>query len=157
MSYAEDNQPRSLRDAGIRQRLQSMLSEPRIAPLTKFVADLRKRHHPWKVPDLDPRDGDHAAEPGVGDGLCPKILRPRLVLFRCPVGSTAVEVRRWISLAAIELATSKEWQPKRGRREWVDLVCRLAFADCPRNAGGLDQSISWTRLDGSRPNLSFCR
>lgn len=57
VSYAEDDQPRSLRDPGIRQRRQSMLSEPRIAPLTKFVADLRKRHHPWKVPDFDPRDG----------------------------------------------------------------------------------------------------
>ena len=57
VSYAEDDQPRSLRDPGIRQRRQSLLSEPRIAPLTKFVADLRKRHHPWKFPDFDPRDG----------------------------------------------------------------------------------------------------
>jgi hypothetical protein len=58
VSNAEDNQPRSLSDPGIRQRLRSMLSEPHIAPLTKFVANLRERHDSSrKFPDFDPCDG----------------------------------------------------------------------------------------------------
>lgn len=49
-----DDYARSMRDPGVRERRRAML--PNIAPLTDYVADLRRRNL-GEVPDFDPCDG----------------------------------------------------------------------------------------------------
>jgi uracil-DNA glycosylase len=51
-----DDSPRSMRDAGVRQRRRAMLSLPHVAPLTAYAAKLRLRDS-VEVPELDPLDG----------------------------------------------------------------------------------------------------
>lgn len=51
-----DEEPRSMRDAGVRQRRQSMLALPHVAPLSSYAAKLRLRG-PVEVPEFDPLDG----------------------------------------------------------------------------------------------------
>jgi len=51
-----DIHPRSMRDPSVRERRRAMLSLPHVAPLTAFVAGLRRRAS-VEVPDFDPLDG----------------------------------------------------------------------------------------------------
>src|ERR1700733_350011 len=55
-SESKDDDPRSMRDAGGRQRRRAMLTLPHIAPLTAYAAKLRLRGA-VEVPDFDPLDG----------------------------------------------------------------------------------------------------
>jgi hypothetical protein len=50
-----DDQPRSMRDAGVRERRRAMLGEPHMINLTCFAERLRQPG--WEVPDFDPLDG----------------------------------------------------------------------------------------------------
>ncbi|MDQ2954782.1 MAG: uracil-DNA glycosylase [Pseudomonadota bacterium] len=50
-----DYRPRSMRDAGVRERRRAMLGLPHMVELTKFAAKLRSRG--LEVPDFDPLDG----------------------------------------------------------------------------------------------------
>lgn len=52
----DDNAPRSLRDAGVRERRRLMLDLPHAARLTFYAAKLRERGS-IQVPDFDPLDG----------------------------------------------------------------------------------------------------
>jgi hypothetical protein len=52
----DDDAPRSMRDAGVRERRKQMLHLPHIAPLTAYAARLRKRAASIQVPDFDPLD-----------------------------------------------------------------------------------------------------
>jgi len=52
----DDDWPRSMRDAGVRQRRRAMLTQPHIAPLTAYAAKLRQRDS-IEVPEFDPLDG----------------------------------------------------------------------------------------------------
>ncbi|WP_207231813.1 hypothetical protein [Edaphobacter modestus] len=54
--YEQDDKPRSMREAGVRQRRQTMLYQPHIAPLTAYAAKLRERGS-VEVPEFDPFDG----------------------------------------------------------------------------------------------------
>lgn len=56
MLVVEDDQPRSMRDESVRSRRREMLSEPHVAPLAAYVANLRDRGM-GEVPDFDPLDG----------------------------------------------------------------------------------------------------
>jgi hypothetical protein len=49
--------PRSLRSADAIAARRALLDEPHIAPLTAFVARLRRTHPTWEFPDFDPFDG----------------------------------------------------------------------------------------------------
>src|SRR5690242_12415653 len=51
-----DDYPRSMRDAGVRQRRRAMLTLPHVAPLTAYAAELRLRSS-VEVPEFDPLDG----------------------------------------------------------------------------------------------------
>ncbi len=51
-----DDAPRSMRDAGVRERRKAMLSLLHVAPLTAFAAKLRERGS-VEVPEFDPLDG----------------------------------------------------------------------------------------------------
>lgn len=51
-----DDYPHSMRDAGVRQRRQAMLSESHMKPLTAYAAKLRSRGL-GQVLDFDPLDG----------------------------------------------------------------------------------------------------
>jgi uracil-DNA glycosylase len=51
-----DDRPRSMRDASVRQRRKAMLDLPHVAPLTAYVAGLRRRGTA-EVPEFDPLDG----------------------------------------------------------------------------------------------------
>jgi len=42
-----------MRDAGVREQRKAMLSQPHIAPLTAYAAELRQRPD-VEVPDFDP-------------------------------------------------------------------------------------------------------
>jgi hypothetical protein len=61
MADCEDDQPRSMRDAGVRERRKAMLGDPHVIELMKFVKELREIDHEgrseWEVPDFDPLDG----------------------------------------------------------------------------------------------------
>lgn len=54
--HKQDDSPRSMREAGVRQRRRSMLRETHIAPLTMYTAKLRERGL-GEVPEFDPFDG----------------------------------------------------------------------------------------------------
>jgi hypothetical protein len=56
LSPDSDDQPRSMRDANVRQRREAMLHLPHIAPLTAYAARLRQRGT-GEVPEFDPLDG----------------------------------------------------------------------------------------------------
>lgn len=56
-----DSQPRSMRDAGVRERRRAMLTEPHIAPLNLYTAKLRQQGS-GEVPEFDPFDGGIGAE-----------------------------------------------------------------------------------------------
>jgi hypothetical protein len=60
MTATGDDYPRSMRDEAVRKRRVAMLSEPHIAPLATYVADLRTRGL-GEVPDFDPLDGGAGA------------------------------------------------------------------------------------------------
>jgi hypothetical protein len=47
-----DDGPRSMCDAGVRERRRGMLSLPHVAPLTSYAARLRDRAVPWKSRSL---------------------------------------------------------------------------------------------------------
>ncbi len=51
-----DDYPRSMRDAGVRERRKAMLGHPHVAALTTYAAKLRE-HGVAEVPDFDPFDG----------------------------------------------------------------------------------------------------
>ena len=51
-----DDNPRSMRDDGVRQRRRAMLNLPHVAPLTAYAARLRLRDS-VEVPEFDPLDG----------------------------------------------------------------------------------------------------
>src|ERR1019366_4921133 len=51
-----DDCPRSLRDAEVRERRRAMLHHPHIAPLTAYAARLLQRGL-GEVPEFDPFDG----------------------------------------------------------------------------------------------------
>ncbi len=51
-----DDAPRSMRDAGVRQRRFEMLNAPHVIPLTEYTARLRERGN-VEVPNFDPLDG----------------------------------------------------------------------------------------------------
>ena len=51
-----DDAPRSMRDAGVRERRKLMLDLPHVAPLTAYAAKLRERGS-VEVPEFDPLDG----------------------------------------------------------------------------------------------------
>lgn len=61
MMTADDDAPRSMRDAGVRERRKRMLNLPHIAPLTAYAAKLRARAS-VEVPDFDPLDGGKNAQ-----------------------------------------------------------------------------------------------
>src|SRR5947207_12163253 len=52
----DDESPRSMRDAGVRERRRAMLHLPHVAPLTAYAAKLRQCGA-VEVPDFDPLDG----------------------------------------------------------------------------------------------------
>jgi hypothetical protein len=52
----DDDGPRSMRDAGVRQRRRAMLTLPHVAKLTAYAAKLRLRAS-VEVPEFDPLDG----------------------------------------------------------------------------------------------------
>ncbi|MGH9645725.1 MAG: uracil-DNA glycosylase [Bryobacteraceae bacterium] len=52
----KDDYPRSMRDAGVRDRRRAMLTLPHVAPLTAYAAKLRLRGS-VEVPEFDPLDG----------------------------------------------------------------------------------------------------
>lgn len=55
---ASDDEPRSLRDAGVRQRREMMLEDAHMAPLTQYVRTLRaSTQDPRDIPWFDPLDG----------------------------------------------------------------------------------------------------
>jgi hypothetical protein len=54
---AEDDAPRSMRDAGVRERRKRMLNLPHLAPLTAYAGRLRRDGAPAEVPEFDPLDG----------------------------------------------------------------------------------------------------
>ena len=56
MVTAEDDAPRSMHDAGVRQRRRLMLDLPHVAGLTAYAAKLRERGS-VQVPEFDPLDG----------------------------------------------------------------------------------------------------
>jgi uracil-DNA glycosylase len=58
----DDDQPRSMRDAGVRERRRAMLDDPHMIDLTRFAKELRLRRPEWKVPDFDPLDGGVKAQ-----------------------------------------------------------------------------------------------
>ena len=51
-----DDQPRSMRDAGVRKRRKAMLQQSHVAFLSAYVRKLRKLKR-GEVPDFDPLDG----------------------------------------------------------------------------------------------------
>jgi uracil-DNA glycosylase len=51
-----DDRPRSMRDASVRERRKAMLHHPHIERLTSYAAKLRERG-PGEVPEFDPLDG----------------------------------------------------------------------------------------------------
>jgi len=51
-----DDAPRSMRDAGVRERRKAMLGLPHVAKLSTFAAKLRERGS-VEVPEFDPLDG----------------------------------------------------------------------------------------------------
>ena len=51
-----DDYPRSMREEGVRLRRRAMLTEPHVAPLTRFAQQLRDSSS-FEVPDFDPLDG----------------------------------------------------------------------------------------------------
>lgn len=51
-----DDGPRSMRDAGVRERRRGMLSLPHVEPLTAYAARLRENGS-VEVPEFDPLDG----------------------------------------------------------------------------------------------------
>jgi hypothetical protein len=53
---ADDDSPKSMRSATVRERRKLMLGQSHIAPLTAYVAKLRQRGS-VEVPDFDPLDG----------------------------------------------------------------------------------------------------
>lgn len=57
----EDERPRSMRTAAVRERRRAMLFAPHIAPLTAYAAKLRSRGS-VEVPEFDPLDGGINAE-----------------------------------------------------------------------------------------------
>ncbi len=57
---SNDDYPRSMRDAGVRERRKLMLREPHVLPLTTYVEKLRERGG-VEVPDFDPLDGGTSA------------------------------------------------------------------------------------------------
>jgi hypothetical protein len=54
--FSEPDRPRSMRDAGVRERRRAMLNLPHVAPLTAYAAALRERGS-GQVPEFDPLDG----------------------------------------------------------------------------------------------------
>jgi hypothetical protein len=56
-----DDAPRSMRDAGVRERRRAMLSLPHVVPLTAYAARLRERGS-VEVPEFDPLDGGVEAQ-----------------------------------------------------------------------------------------------
>jgi hypothetical protein len=57
----QDDRPRSMREAGVRQRRIAMLRDPHIASLTAWAAKLRECGS-VEVPDFDPFDGGVQAQ-----------------------------------------------------------------------------------------------
>lgn len=55
-THCNDDRPRSMRDAAVRERRRAMLGDPHINPLTYYVAKLRQSGSN-EVPDFDPLDG----------------------------------------------------------------------------------------------------
>jgi hypothetical protein len=55
MTDCDDDQPRSMRDAGVRERRRAMLGLPHMIALTSFAEKLRRPG--LQVPDFDPCDG----------------------------------------------------------------------------------------------------
>ena len=53
----EPDAPRSLRDPEVRAARLAALDAPHIAPLTRYVRNLRERSPGIEVPDFDPADG----------------------------------------------------------------------------------------------------
>jgi hypothetical protein len=51
----QDDRPRAMREAEVRERRRAMLHEPHIEPLTLYAARLRE--HGFDVPEFDPLDG----------------------------------------------------------------------------------------------------
>ena len=51
-----DDRPRSMREAGVRERRRAMLHQPHVELLTSYVAKLRQRGS-GEVPEFDPLDG----------------------------------------------------------------------------------------------------
>lgn len=62
MTDCDDDQPYSMRDAGVRERRRAMLDLPRMKNLTSFAEKLRKRRPRLEVPDFDPCDGGVEAQ-----------------------------------------------------------------------------------------------
>ncbi len=54
--HEADDRPRSMRDAGVRERRRAMLHQPHVEPLTAYAAELRERES-VEVPEFDPLDG----------------------------------------------------------------------------------------------------
>lgn len=54
---ADDDTPRSMSDAGVRERREAMLNRPHVLPLTVYTAKLRRDRASVEVPDFDPLDG----------------------------------------------------------------------------------------------------
>lgn len=57
----QDDYPRSMRDAAVRERRRFQLSQSHMAPLVEFVGRLRKKPG-VEVPDFDPLDGGIEAQ-----------------------------------------------------------------------------------------------
>jgi hypothetical protein len=60
-AHNDDDAPRSMRDAGVRERRKAMLNLSHVAPLTAYAAKLRGRG-PVEVPEFDPLDGGTKAQ-----------------------------------------------------------------------------------------------
>lgn len=55
-THGNDDRPRSMRDAAVRERRRAMLGDPHVKPLTDYVAKLLHSGS-GEVPDFDPLDG----------------------------------------------------------------------------------------------------
>jgi hypothetical protein len=52
-----DDAPRSMRDAGVRERRKAMLNRRHVHPLTAYASKVRRDRAPVEVPEFDPLDG----------------------------------------------------------------------------------------------------
>jgi uracil-DNA glycosylase len=104
--------PRSLGDSEIRRRRKALLWLPHVAPLTRYVRDLRLREGLGYIPDFDPLDG------GINARILFLFEKPGRATFP-PIGSgfisrnnndpTAEATNRFMNEAGIDREDTVLW------------------------------------------------